>query len=79
MKTILVNPDPDHHILDIRLKGFRDVAVWGHYTYTHVHEPLVRHNHGNMIEICLLESGHRVMSSKEKSIPWQAAQFSVPI
>jgi AraC-like DNA-binding protein len=59
MEMILVDSGPDRHILDFRSLGFRDVAVLGHYKYTHVHEPLVRHNHGNMIEICLLESGRQ--------------------
>ena len=70
MKKILVDPGPDRHILDFRPLGFRDVAVLGHYKYTHVHEPLVRHNHGNMIEICLLGSGRQdyVVEGKEYSM-----------
>jgi AraC-like DNA-binding protein len=70
METILVDSGPDRHILDFRPMGFRDVAVLGHYKYTHVHGPLVRHNHGNMIEICLLESGRQgyVVEGKEYSM-----------
>jgi AraC-like DNA-binding protein len=70
MKEILVNPAADRHILDFRPLGFRDVAVLGRYEYTSAHRPLVRHSHGNMIEICLLESGRQnyIVEGEEYSL-----------
>jgi AraC-like DNA-binding protein len=70
MKEILVNPASDRHILDFRPLGFSNVAVLGHYKYTHVHEPLTQHDHGNMLEICLLESGRQnyIVEGKEYSL-----------
>ncbi len=59
MEKILVDPSEDRRILDFRPLGFRDVAVLGRYEYTRAHQPLVPHSHGNMIEICLLESGRQ--------------------
>ena len=59
MENIVIDPAKDRHILDFRPLGFRDVTVLGRYEYTRAHHPLVRHSHGNMIEICLLESGRQ--------------------
>ena len=59
MKNILIDPSEDRHILDFSQLGFRDVAVLGRYAYTHAHRPLVQHSHGEMLEICLLESGRQ--------------------
>jgi AraC-like DNA-binding protein/quercetin dioxygenase-like cupin family protein len=70
MEEILVDPAADRHILDFRPLGFSDVAVLGRYVYTSAHQPLVWHTHGNMIEICLMESGHQnyIVEGKEYSL-----------
>ncbi len=70
MKEIQVDSTADRHILDFRPLGFRDVAVLGRYEYASAHQPLARHSHGNMIEICLLESGHQnyIVEGKEYSL-----------
>jgi len=60
MGTVLINPSAERRILDFRPLGFRDVAVLGRYRYAAAHEPLPEHTHGNMLEICYLESGAQV-------------------
>ncbi len=60
MEKVVINPaGSDRDVLDFRPLGLKDVAVLGHYSYSRVHEPLIQRNHGNVIEICLLESGHQ--------------------
>jgi AraC-like DNA-binding protein len=59
MDEILVNPSDERRILDFRPLGFRDVVVLGRYQYAAAHEPLPDHCHGNMLEICYLESGEQ--------------------
>ena len=65
-KKIVVDPAPNRNILDFRPLGFRDVSILGHYKYTSIHEALSWHDHGNMIEISLLESGTQNFILKEK-------------
>lgn len=59
MKNVLIDPSEDRNILDFSQLGFRDVAVLGRYEYTRAHRPLVQHSHGEMLEICLLDSGRQ--------------------
>ncbi len=59
MDQILVDPSDQRRILDFRLLGFRDVAVLGQYSYASAHGALEDHSHGEMLEICFLESGEQ--------------------
>jgi len=59
MDPILVDPSDERRILDFRLLGFRDVAVLGRYSYATAHEVLEDHSHGEMLEICFLETGEQ--------------------
>lgn len=54
---ILVDSAKDRHILDFRMLGFRDAAVLGRYSYSAAHAGLEDHSHGDMLELCFLESG----------------------
>ena len=57
---VKMDPSEERHILDFRPLGFRDVAVLGRYQYAKAHPALELHSHGNMVEICFLESGQQV-------------------
>ncbi len=59
MDQILVDPSDERRILDFRPLGFRDVAVLGRYSYATAHGVLEDHSHGDMLEICFLESGEQ--------------------
>ncbi len=59
MDNVLIDPSDERQILDFRPLGFRDVIVLGRYSYARAHVPLEDHNHGDMIEICFLESGQQ--------------------
>ncbi len=59
MDQILVDPSDERRILDFRPLGFRDVAVLGRYSYATAHGALEEHSHGEMLEICFLESGEQ--------------------
>ncbi len=59
MENILVDPSNERRILDFRPLGFRDVAVLGRYSYAAAHGVLEDHSHGDMLEICFLESGEQ--------------------
>lgn len=59
MDQILVDPSDERRILDFRPLGFRDVAVLGRYSYATAHAVLEDHSHGEMLEICFLESGEQ--------------------
>jgi AraC-like DNA-binding protein len=57
-----VNPSQERRILDFRPLGFHDVVVLGRYRYAEAHPALQLHSHGQMIEICYLESGQQSYS-----------------
>ncbi len=59
MDHILIDPSDQRRILDFRPLGFRDVAVLGRYSYATAHGALEDHSHGEMLEICFLESGEQ--------------------
>lgn len=59
MDQILVDPSDERRILDFRQVGFRDIAVLGRYSYATAHGVLEDHSHGEMLEICFLESGEQ--------------------
>ncbi len=67
MKPILINPSADRRILDFRPLGFRDVAVLGRYSYATAHGVLEDHSHGDMLEICFLESGEQTYVVADRS------------
>ena len=67
MKPILINPSADRRILDFRPLGFRDVAVLGRYSYATAHGVLENHSHGDMLEICFLESGEQTYVVADRS------------
>ena len=55
--NIIVDCSKDRRILDFRPLGFHDAAVLGRYRYAAARQRLEDHVHGNMLEICFLESG----------------------
>lgn len=55
--NVIVDSTKDRQILDFRLLGFHDAVVLGRYSYAAAHQRLEDHAHGNMLEICFLESG----------------------
>jgi AraC-like DNA-binding protein len=57
MVNVLINRSTERQILDFRPLGFRDVMVLGRYHYNEVHRPLEPHDHGEAMEICLLDRG----------------------
>ena len=67
MEPILVNPSEERRILDLRPLGFRDVAVLGRYSYATAHDVLQDHSHGDMLEICFLESGEQTYVVADRS------------
>lgn len=58
-RPVLVDPSEERRVLDFRPLGFRDVVVLGRYQYARAHRALELHSHGQMIEICYLESGEQ--------------------
>ncbi len=67
MNQILVDPSDERRILDFRPLGFRDVAVLGRYSYATAHGVLEDHSHGDMLEICFLESGEQTYVVRDTS------------
>jgi AraC-like DNA-binding protein len=59
MPPVLVDPSKERRIVDFRTLGFHDVIVLGRYDYSEAHAPLDFHCHGEMLEICYLESGQQ--------------------
>ncbi len=54
-----VDRAPGRQILDLRGLGLDPVRLLGRYRYTSAHDELAPHSHGEMIEICFLESGRQ--------------------
>ncbi len=64
---ILVDRSIDRRILDFRPLGFRDAAVLGRYSYAAVHGGLEDHSHGDMLELCFLDSGKQSYTVEGKT------------
>ena len=52
-----VAPSRERKTVDFRNLGMNDIIVLGRYDYTHAHQKLPRHSHGNYFEFCLLDEG----------------------
>lgn len=65
----LLDPSPSRHILDFRDADLSPVRLLGRYRYTRAHRELAAHSHGEMIEICFLESGQQVYEVNGEEYP----------
>ena len=60
---------PARHILDFRQLGLDPVRLLGRYHYVSAHQEIDAHSHGEMIEICYLESGQQTYEVNGKVFP----------
>ena len=54
-----IDQSPERQILDFRRTGLNAVRLLGRYSYTKAHHKLAPHSHGEMLEVCYLQTGRQ--------------------
>lgn len=65
----LIDQSAGRHILDFRRLGLDPVRLLGCYHYSKARHELAAHSHGEMLEICYLESGRQTYVVKGREYP----------
>ena len=61
-----IDRSPGRQVLDFRRLSLDPIRVLGRYRYTNAHHELATHSHGEMVEICYLESGRQTYTVEGK-------------
>ncbi len=64
-----IDRSTERQILDFRGLGFDSMRLLGRYHYAKARHELVAHSHGEMLEICYLESGRQIYEVKGQEFP----------
>ena len=64
-----IDRSPERQILDFCGPGFDAVRLLGRYHYAQARHELPAHSHGEMLEICYLESGRQTYAVKGREYP----------